>query len=236
MAVERSIAMHQSESRRGPFAVLLGSLLFFMVMIPFVTSDGAGAIFVRVGLSIVLLAGIYAASAGRWVLGVAVVLALPAFGIQWWSLFFEFEGEQALRRALMAVFLGFTVVVVLRSLIAQERVSMDTILGGINVYLLLGLAFMLVHGTLESVAPGSYRMGEIALSHAFSAEGGWEASTLLYFSFTTLTTLGYGDIAPVSALARMACSAEAVMGQLYVAIFIARLVSLYVAGHARTGG
>jgi hypothetical protein len=99
----------------------------------------------------------------------------------------------------------------------------DRIVGAICVYVVIGLAWASVYETLDGVVPGSFR---------FPADTGWAAPSPLryrYFSFVTLATLGYGDVTPVTVLAGTLASMEAVMGQLYIGITVARLVALSLA-------
>ncbi len=218
--------MAQGKTELGHAAGLFCALVFLLVVMPFVSEGGPGAVFMRVAVSVVLLAGLFAASDRRWILWVGMVLALPTFGVQWSTHFYDVRGGEMARAVSSALFFGFTTMVVLRGLTLQDRVSLDTIIGGINVYLLIGITFMLVHYFVELAIPGAYIIHGVPFSEAMGATLGDAQSTLLYFSFTTVTTLGYGDINPVASPARMVSAAEAVIGQLYVAIFIARLVSL----------
>ena len=93
---------------------------------------------------------------------------------------------------------------------------------------LLALAFTLVHLALEQYEPGSYLRDGLALSAPENLTHGKLSTSLIYFSFTTLTTLGFGDISPARPVAEMLTSAEAVIGQLYVAIFIGGLVAMRI--------
>lgn len=114
-------------------------------------------------------------------------------------------------------------VVVARAVFAEGRVSYHRIVGAVLLYLLIALAFVALY-----LAVG------LTFDHAFSnldIEDGPElASRLIYFSCATLTTLGYGDMAPVHPLARSLSNLEAICGQLYPAILIARVVTLHVQG------
>jgi hypothetical protein len=88
---------------------------------------------------------------------------------------------------------------------------------------------MFLHTFVELSHPGSYQYQGESLSSVLKGHPEVDAlAFLLYFSLVTMTTLGYGDIAPAAPAARMLCSLEAVIGQLFVAIFIARLVSLHI--------
>ena len=113
-------------------------------------------------------------------------------------------------------------------------VELDTVVGGVCVYLLIGLCFAMIYRLLFDLAPGAFVTG----SEALEGSPGDESSPsirLLYFSLITLTTVGYGDITPHGDLAQMASSSEALLGQLYLAIFIARMMGLYM-GNDRTRG
>ena len=89
------------------------------------------------------------------------------------------------------------------------------------VYLLLGVIWAMVYTILDVISPGSFH-GILRLD-----EPGWD-SAWLYFSFVTMTTLGYGDLLPISATARALAYMQAVVGQFYIAILVAGLVSAYI--------
>ena len=93
------------------------------------------------------------------------------------------------------------------------------IMGAICVYFLIGLIWADVFFILETLQPGSFQIPPEQVGQA----------TLDYFSYVTLTTLGYGDITPISAPARSLSLLEAMMGQLYLAVLIARLVGIHIA-------
>lgn len=217
-----------SERREvGPFAILLAALILFMLGTAFFTSDeGVGPWILRLGTLLVLLAAVYVANEQRWQFAVALGLALSTLGSLLYEALFIEQGMYLLRAASNAALLFYTALLISISLVRQQRVSVDTILGGINVYLLFIIGFMFLHGLAEASSPGSYLyQGEALIGeiHGIRAAG-----TLLYFSVATMTTLGFGDIVPVAPVARALTSAEAIAGQLYVAIFIARLVALQV--------
>lgn len=101
----------------------------------------------------------------------------------------------------------------------SQVVTVDTILGGISIYFLLGYLWACMFILIESFNP-----------QAFTTISRIE---LLYFSFTTITTLGYGDITPQSELAMVLATLEAIVGQMYVTIFIARLVGLHIVSQTK---
>lgn len=135
--------------------------------------------------------------------------------------------------SLHIILLVIFILLLLQSLILSDQITANTIFGGISVYLLVGILWMLLYSVVLlfndqalnfSDAIHTYRTGQ-SLGPEYNRSG----SLLIYFSFTTLTTLGYGDISPVTPLARSLTNLEAIFGQLYPAIFLARLVSLHSA-------
>ncbi|HEX6239878.1 MAG TPA: potassium channel family protein [Polyangiales bacterium] len=116
--------------------------------------------------------------------------------------------------------LGFAFVVyeVLRHVLAAEPVTADKLYAAVSAYLLIGLLFASIYEALEFWQP-----------HAFSLpHAGRDADGLMYFSLVTLSTVGYGDIVPVLPPARVLAVLEAILGQLYLAVLMARLVGLHL--------
>lgn len=114
--------------------------------------------------------------------------------------------------------------IVLRS----QEVTLDVILGAVNVYLMVGVAFAFTYALIEFLQPGSFtgleKLADSPNSQMF----------FLYFSFITLTTLGYGDISPLTPIGMSTAYVEAIFGQLYLAILVARLVAMYIGNAAKT--
>jgi hypothetical protein len=128
------------------------------------------------------------------------------------------------------VILGFTSCAILVHITRRERVTMDTILGGVCAYLLIGEVFAYCFGIIELIHPGSFLEGGHMLKEPPNANhllG--RRPELTYFSFITLTTLGYGDIVPVAPIARVVAVIEALVGQIFLATFLAFLVGNYLA-------
>jgi ion channel len=125
--------------------------------------------------------------------------------------------------AMMVVFSGLVVWRAYIAVMRRQRPAGDRIVGAICVYALIGLAWAKTYEALDGIVPGSFR---------FPADTAWATPGLLrytYFSFVTLGTLGYGDVTPVTALAGTLAWMEAITGQLYLAITVARLVALSMA-------
>jgi hypothetical protein len=113
-----------------------------------------------------------------------------------------------------------------RFLAVARTITRDVLYAAVALYVLLGAAFVPLYGVLESFAPGSFRDGGFP-----DAPVQWQQ--LVYFSYTTLTSSGYGDILPLSGWARSLANLEMVAGVLFITIVMARLVALYTSDRER---
>ena len=213
----------------GPFAVLLATLVATLLLSPFLGREHLfGVSRFRVFASAVLCAGIYALSRRRrlvFALGLAV--ALPALAAEAAQHLQPGPPLVVVSFALTLGFLAFLASALLHAILEQERVTLDTIFGGICVYLLLGVAWSLVYSVLEYLQPGSFLVDGLPLPGTGRPDE-FRREELIYFSFVTLTTVGYGDVLARSNPARALAAAEAVTGSLYLAVFVARLVGLHL--------
>ena len=116
---------------------------------------------------------------------------------------------------------AYTTIFVLLRVLRSERVTGDTLCGAIAVYLMIGMTWSLVCVLLEYLQPGSYRLAAVGMLQA-------PGKDLLYFSYVTLATLGYGDVVPVTDGARSLAVLEGLCGTIYMAILVARLIGLHL--------
>jgi hypothetical protein len=116
--------------------------------------------------------------------------------------------------------------VVARAVFAPGRITYHRIMGAILLYLAIGLTFVALYTFVGLLVPDAFSGMTVKDSAAF-------ASTMVYFNFGTLTTAGSGDIAPLHPIARSLCNVEAMIGQLYPATLLARLVTLEIEGEDR---
>jgi len=117
---------------------------------------------------------------------------------------------------------AYTTIFVLWRVLRSERVTGDTLCGAIAVYLMIGLTWSLAYVLLEHLHPGSFRLVAAGLQRV-------DGKDLLYFSFVTLATIGYGDAIPVTDGARSFAVLEGLCGTIYMAILVARLIGLHLA-------
>ena len=123
-------------------------------------------------------------------------------------------------------FLGIAAWCTGKQVLTFDRINANRVVGTVSLYLLLGVMWSVAYAIIEMLAPGSFTGFSQVLSQGWSSE--W-----LYFSFVTMTTLGYGDLAPLSATARTFAYVQAVFGQFYIAILVAGLVSAYITERQR---
>ena len=213
----------------GRHAVLLASLVALIVSLPLFRTFPGGRVRFSVLLCLVLTAAVYVNGRRRWALGVAVLVGGGAIATLALA---ETTGSMTARIASGSLGLGLlslTTLMMLNTLMRAERVSKDTIIGGICVYLMIGLCFAMAYTLALNLEPSVLMQGGLPLADA-ARDSSIRAAKVLYFSFVTLTTLGFGDITPSGEVTEMMVMAEASIGQLYVAIFIARLMALYMVG------
>ncbi len=217
------MASSLSKLGRLRFPWLLVSLVLLLLLSPFFGGDGIGGVILKVLFTLVLFSAVYAASGRRGYLVIAACLAVPWVMLSWsrmaWGGTVPWIAADISADLLLIGLNVFTLGVVLVRTVKAEAVDLDVLCGAISVYLLLGVTWAVCYRVIETLAPGSFALIEPVIA------ADW--SQLLYFSLTSLTTLGYGDITPLSPVARVWSTLEAVTGVLYIAILIARLVSLY---------
>ena len=207
------------------YSVRLRFLFIALVVLIVIYPLFEGIFLLSVMLSAVLLAALYAVSANRQSRLIGLCLGLPYLLTLWiLTLGYEHVVLSVLGRGLGILFLGFTTVVLLRHVMQMERVDSDALYGTVSVYLLLGIVWALLYGVIETVQPGSFNVSPALIGDEAKA---WD--DLVYYSFVTLTTLGYGDVAPLSPRVRSLAVLEAITGVFYVAILVARLVGLHLA-------
>jgi len=206
--------------RRFSTAEFLVALVLMFAVAPFVEKIPFGNSIETALMTLVLVLGVLAVGRSRRTLVWAAVLVVPAVTAKWLShlgllpkgVFFVFG----------MLFLIFVVVQFLRFILRAPRVNAEVLYAGMSVYLLLGMSWMFAYLFVAWWDPHSF-----AFSTGPAASQAMDGFTAYYFSFVTLTTVGYGDITPVSNGARALAAMEAMTGTLYVAVLISRLVALY---------
>jgi hypothetical protein len=207
------------------FAWLFASLAGIFFAYPLAVIATGGVTIVNAIEALIVLTAAVASSRSRRELILLAGLALLAIVMDWgndygWP-------RQALtsvaESALYAIFYLRVTTIILRQVFAPARVTANEILGACSAYLILAIVWAHIFHIVGVLAPGSFQ------GLAESGNEGALQSDLLYFSVTTLTTSGIGDIVPINRIARMLTALEAVVGQLYLVVLVAHFVGLHVA-------
>jgi hypothetical protein len=199
---------------------LLVTLVLLIFGHPFFSEFAVGDVLLGLLFATTPLAGVYAVSANRRLRIFAIVLGTPALLAILEHFFLGVTpGNQWIFVLLMFVYYAFTTTGVIAHLFRRTQVDIDTIISAVSAYLMIGLTFATAHAMVGQANPDAYA-GAIT-------QGAELWANSIYHSLVTLTTLGYGDITPVSGVARSVSILEAATGVLYMGILIARLVSDY---------
>jgi len=215
--------MAAREYRWRHLALLITILLLF-VTAPFVVSLHDGILIMTVISVTVLVAGSYALSERKYLFAVAIVLSAITIAGTALLLAFQQPWAKLLSSSSIVVLVAFFSVTILSYVLGSGRVNADKIFAAICVYMLLGYGGSFVYSILLELQPESF----VSTSELVRNDYVGRMLQLRYFSFTTLTTVGYGDIVPHSPEARTMAILEAVMGQFYLVALVGRLVGLHI--------
>ena len=212
--------VENSSFKRANFIYMLAALLAFLVLSPLaqILFPDNASIIINFTFTITIVIGVWSLIDDRiWFL---FGLGLAAFSFLL-SLLHFFISSQIIYIAsifVLLIFLINSLVLAIKHILFGPKIDLNKIVGSITIYLLIGIIWALLYGLVEEVFTGSFEGTHLA-------EDGTRFWDLIYFSFVTLTTLGYGDILPVNTYARTLAYMEAIVGQFYIAILVASLVS-----------
>ena len=206
-------------SARNKYSQLLLALLLVFVAYAFFSQ----AIIAEIILSIVLLGAIVLIIRTFYLHQRAFYFYLVISGLAFIVDFIDLTSRSsnlklaAVTNIIYAGFFLLATVLMIEKIFSDRQVTIDTIVGGISVFLLIGDLWFLFFETIYLLNPAAFTSSAETINFF----------DLLYFSFTTLTTVGYGDIAPVSPLAKVLTNLEGICGVMYPAVLIGRLVGIY---------
>jgi Ion channel len=228
--MHREVFMIHLLSIRFKFRTLLILLFTLAIMDPVLKEFGDfGFMFLNILFTVALLTALYSVSGNRRLLTTGIILVTPIFilGLSDYA-----KTNFYLTLLVYTLAITFFVLVgisILIHIMAEERVTVDLIYGSACVYLLIGFAWAIFYGFIEVLLPGSFQIAGKVMGHPESlGQYSFLNENLAYFSFVTLTTLGYGDITPLTGPAKTASAIEGIVGQLYIALLVARLVGLQI--------
>ncbi len=207
--------------RRNRCSVLLGALCLFILANPLVSNSVVGAAILTFGILAILILALWALRARRstlLVLGLVALLVLNAIVA-------DRLGEHWLRPVTLLVTAAFMAAVtgsLLYYVLDWHPITTDKVFGAVAAYVLIAFTFSCLFGLLQQVEPEAFYVASVHVP-----AGGLDWPTMMYFSFTVLTSTGFGEITPVTRMARSLIVIEQVLGVMYVAFLVARLANLY---------
>jgi hypothetical protein len=206
---------------RQPNAWLLFALLALVALFPFLEHDRAGRAAIAVFDLVILVLALRAARSTGPEARIGYVLALPAMGLHIVAAYWGGDRLIMASFGAQAAFHAFVVVCLLRYILRDEVMTLDELFAAAALYVLMAFVFAYLYALVERFAPGSFFVNPAANPDGLVTW--WE---LLYFSFTCLTSVGFGDITPVNDHARSLVMIQQTMGVLYIALIISRLVAM----------
>jgi voltage-gated potassium channel len=212
---------------KSNFSYLLVALLIFLIGVP--VADDLHVVSQPLARSLafatLLIIGVWSLKGAGWLFAAGMTFAVLAIVLNIVAVNTDASIFLASSFVMMFAFLLIAIINALSQVAFGHEISFNRLIGAVCIYLLLGLIWAVAYTLIEIAQPGSFS----GLSDTGGASG-WDPSWL-YFSFVTMTTLGYGDLLPLTATARMLAYAQAVFGQFYVAVLVAGLVGAYIADH-----
>jgi ion channel len=204
--------------RRFSAIQFLIAIVVLFVSTPFAEPLRSGPLIESILFSVVLISGVLAIAERPSVVVIAAILAAVALAGRWISHLRPDRMPPELFLIGGILFVLFVVINLLRFVLTASEVDTEVLCASISAYLLLGLLWTLAYWLVAEIIPNAF-----AFSGDDKSLAGFNG---FYFSFITMSTVGYGDITPVAKVARMLAAMEAMTGLLYVAVLIARLVAL----------
>lgn len=214
-------ALHRPGLLRLSAVELLGALGLLFFTAPFVEDLKHGHLIEAILMTLVLVSSVMAVGGRRRTLIMAGLLVMPALLGRWANHLRPDVVPVEVFLLGQLVFLVFVAANLLRFVLRAPHVSSEVLCAGIAGYMLLGLLWNVAYQLVALATPAAFNFSPGTAIHTM------DGFTATYFSFATLTTIGYGDIIPASKTARMLAVMEAMTGVFYIAVVISRLVALY---------
>lgn len=212
-------------SLKRPHTSLLAAVLGSFALYPLLGGFAWGRTAVSIALLLVMASALVAIWKHHRIALLGAVLAVGALIAMVPAYYFEVPFAKPVLTVIEFTFLLILAISILLDVMRAERVTMDTVFGACCVYLMFGLTWTGIYELIETLSPGSFDFGLLG-SPDGASEGFETMSKLSYFSLITMTTVGYGDVTPLSPAARSFSALQGLVGQLYMAIVIARFVAM----------
>lgn len=211
----------------GRSTFLLLALLALLILYPYAPANADRLLFGLIN-SAILITAVYAVSASPRHVVTAFVIAVPSLTLQWLHISGSLAVIGLLFGVCVSIFYLYTIARVLAYVLGTGPVTADKLHAAVSAYILIALLWMVFYGIVDGFVPGSFVTGNLP---GAGTPPNWR--DLLFFSFTTLTSTGYGHMLPASRNAQSLAILEQLAGVFFVAILIARLAGLYQPGGQR---
>ena len=211
---------------RYKYEFLLAAQILLSFVSPLFSSYSYSRSIIDIAISVVFFSAIYVVSNSRKHFIIGMVLMLPTLLLIWGVNFYGNETLEFIPLIGSILFFCYIAVLILVDIFRSEMVTLDIIAAGITVYLFFGNICGFIYAIIGHVDPNAFNIP--AATAAYLGDNLVNVSSAMYFSFVTLTTLGYGDITPVNDFARSLAFLEAAMGQIYLTVLIASLVGIHI--------
>ena len=207
------------------FLILICLILGLIVLVPILKGFAALRIFLDIFITAIYISMVYTVSHKKQHIYIGAIFAMVMLISLWLQYFQQNNLVFAIGRISGILLLIMVIINTLAFIFKSEDVTIEVIYAAILVYLLMALMWSFVYVLLELINSASFNV-------AWSLELGSQMWSI-YYSFVTITTLGYGDITPATELASSFSILEAVVGQLYLVVVVARLVGMHVSSKSR---
>lgn len=202
------------------FLILLLTIFLYIVLPPFLEHIFDTFIFIDFFTTAVLIATVFALNQNTRYIITSSLLAAPLILAIWLARYTDNTVVTPIGLFFGILFFLYIAFHILKIIFRSEFVTLEVIVAAVTVYLMLGIIGSISFGFLESIYPGSFSFHTI--------NGRIVPYSIIFFSFVTLTTLGYGDIVPLTPMAQSLTLVEALVGQIYLVVLIAWLVGMHI--------
>ena len=204
---------------KSRFIYIIFAIMLVLLVNPLIRPLGLiGNLFSTLCLTMIPLASAYALTEDRKKAIIVLFIAAPFVILDGLNVFFVNRPLMVVAISFGTILYFYIVVSLVIELLSIRVITADLIFCAISIYLLIGIMWAGIYSVLEGISPGSFS----------------ETTDLLYFSFVTLTTVGFGDVAPLTILSRRLAVFEAAMGSIYMAVIIAMIVGRYMSMQVET--
>jgi hypothetical protein len=220
--------MARNEHKKSSLLYLFIMLVALVILFPVLKGSRTEAVILNSTFTFVLIAIMYGIRGKRGIIYIGIMIGVPWLAVVWVNLRLDSVVLRVVSALLMTLLFSYTLGILVRHIIEAKEISADLLFAAGCFYMLIGFAWSGICITIELIKPRSFLQ---------ITAGGYRpvehSADLMYYSFITLTTLGYGDITPQSPLTRSFAILEAITGVLFMGILIGTIVGIFVAHRTR---